>query len=214
MDDDHVVGAGEVHDPLHEIQIDAGRRRVVGERQEDDAGLGPRVLPALPQHLTEIVADRQGHLTDLRSREERSVEVDGVRRGRNQDRVTGLEQHPHQMREPFLGADGVDDLRLRVEFHPELAQVEVRDGTPELGNSPAERVAVVSRVAGRLGQLLHRHVGRWQIRVPDSDVDDVLAAAAALHLQPVNHGEDVGREVADAAELHRHRGYRARTVGL
>jgi hypothetical protein len=36
-----LVLAGECHQPLHEGEIDAGRRRVVGERQHDDAGFGP-----------------------------------------------------------------------------------------------------------------------------------------------------------------------------
>ena len=66
----------------------------------------------------------------------------------------------------------------------------------------AHRVAVVAGVAGRLGQLLHRDVGRREVGVAEAEVDHVDAGSPSLDLQPVDDREDVRRQVRDAAELH------------
>ena len=154
-----LVLAGEVDHVLHEVEIDAGGGGVVGERHHDDAGLGPRVVPCLGQALEEVGAGAQGHLADVGAGQQRAVDVDGVRRRRHQGGVAGLEQGPHQVREPLLGADGVDDLGLGVELDAEAPEVEVGVGLAQLGDALAGRVAVVAWVVHRLGQLLDRHVG-------------------------------------------------------
>ena len=201
--DEHLVATGEVHHPLHEVQVHTRRGRVVRERQDDDPRFGPRVLPALLQHHVEVVADRERDLAHLRSGEQRREEVYGVRGRRHQNRVSGLQQHPHQVRQPLLGTDRVDDLRLGVQLHTETSQVEVGHGPAELGDTTAERVAMVAGISRGLGQLLHGNVGRRQVGVAEPQVDNVLPAAATLHLEPIDDREDVRGQVGDAPELHR-----------
>src|SRR5205085_2761476 len=83
--------------------------------------------------------------------------------------------------------------------------VEVGHGLTELGDAPAGRVAVVARVARRLGQLLDRDLGRRDVGVAEAQVDDVFAGPAGGHLQPVDDGEDVGWQRVDPPELERMR---------
>ena len=185
-----LVLAGERHQPLHEREVDAGRGRVVGEREHDDPGLGPRLLPRVHQAVEEGVT-RVGRAGPVGSTEGPSS---GTWRtsapaksgpqmwigydGEGTSAVSpGPDQHPHEMREPLLGPDGGDHLGLGVELDAELAQVEVGDGAAQLGDAPGGRVAVVARVVDRLGQLLHRHVGRGQVGVAEAEVDDVVAGS-------------------------------------
>ena len=66
---------------------------------------------------------------------------------------------------------------------------------------------MVRRLRRRLGELLDDGSRRRDVRVAEAEVDDVAALAPQPPLQLVDGGEDVRRQVADAAELHRARGY-------
>ena len=103
---------------------------------------------------------------------------------------------------PSLAPMVVMHLGLGVERHAEAALVEVGDGLAELRDAPTGRVAVVPGVAGRLGQLVDRDLGRRQVGVAEAEVDDVVAGAPSLDLQRVDDREDVRRQPVDAAELH------------
>ena len=204
---------GEVHDPLHPRQVHRRRGGVVRKGQHDHPRLGPGVLPRVHQGGEEGLLGRrafrsahpEGNLAHVGPGEERSVDVDRVRRGRHQGGVTGLDQHPHQVGQALLGPDGVDHLGIGVELDPETAQVEIRRRPAQLGDAPAGRVAVVAGVVSGFGQLLHRHVGRRDVGVAETEVDDVAPGSAGLQLQGVDDGEDVGRQPGDASELHTER---------
>ena len=145
----------------------------------------------------------QRHLAHVGAGEERPPDVDRVGRRRHQRGVARADQHPHEVREALLGADGRHHLGLGVELDVELALVEVGDGAAQLGDPPRRRVAVVARVVGGLGQLAHRHVGRGQVGVAEAEVDHVPAGSPRRRLEVVDRGEDVGRQPVDPAELHR-----------
>ena len=145
----------------------------------------------------------QGHLAHVGAGEERAPDVDRVRRRGHQRGVPRADEHPHEVREALLGADGRHHLGLGVELDGELAPVEVGDRAAQLGDAPRGGVAVVARVVGGLGELVHRHVGRGQVGVPEAEVDDVTAGSPRRRLQVVDRGEDVGRQPVDPAELHR-----------
>ena len=149
------------------------------------------------------VGSLQGDLAHVGAGEERPPDVDRVRRRGHQRGVAGPDQHPHQVREALLGADGRDDLCLGVELDVELALVEVGDGAAQLGDAARGGVAVVARVAGGLGELAHRHVGRGEVGVAEAEVDHVAPGSPCRRLQVVDGGEDVGRQPVDPAELHR-----------
>ena len=205
MHGDHLALAAEVDDPLHELDVDARARRVVRERDHEHARLGPADVPGLVQALERVDAGRHGHLAQVRAREQRPVDVDRVARARHDGRVAGLEQRPHQVREALLRADRVRDLGLRIELDAEAAQIQRGDGLAHLRNAARERVAVVARQPRRLGQLLDRDLRRGDVGVAEAEVDDVDAPAPRVDLELVDQLEDVGREVRDAAELHRAR---------
>ena len=173
----HLVLAREVDHALHELEVDAGGGRVVRERQHDDARPRPRVLPRLEQVVEEVLLRSEPHVAHLGAGEDRAPDVDRVRRARHQRGVARAEQHPHQVREALLGADGVAHLRVGVEVDAELALVEVGDGHPQLRDAPAGRVAVVARVAHRFDQLVDRDVGRRHVGIAEAEVDDVDSPA-------------------------------------
>ena len=61
------------------------------------------------------------HVADPGARDDRPPDVDRIRRARHHRRIARAEQHPHQVREPLLGADRGARLRLGVEGDTELA---------------------------------------------------------------------------------------------
>ena len=185
-----------------------------GNERTMTRGLGHDSSQALHQPVEERLARvggvvglgsgaRQRHLAHVGAGEQRAPDVDRVRRRGHQGGVAGPDQHPHEVREALLGADGRHHLGLGVELDRELAPVEVGDGAAELGDAPGGGVAVVARVVRRLGELVHRDVGRGQVRVPEAEVDHVTAGSPRRRLQVVDRGEDVGRQPVDPAELHR-----------
>ena len=192
-----VVLACEVDQALH---VGGGRNRrgrVVWERHDHDAwlrradGLGDRVD-----------SSRRGRSGDRRAGEARSDAMDRVGRRRHDDGVAGRRQHPHQVREAFLGADRAHDLRFRIENDPKGARIVLGDRVAELRDPAARRVAVIRRLERRLPQLLDGDRGRRDVRVAEPQVDDVPSLAPQVSLQLVDRREDVGRQVVDAIKLH------------
>ncbi len=120
---------------------------------------------------------------------------DGTERG-----VTRPHERQHQVREALLGADRRADLGLEVERDPEGALVQIRDREAKLGDPLARGVAVVARVAHRLGELVDRDRGRRQIGVAEREVDDVLAGPPEMHLQRVDLCERIRRKGVQASE--------------
>jgi hypothetical protein len=61
---------------------------------------------------------------------------------------------------------------------------------------------VVARVPDGLPELLDRDLRRGQVRIAEAQIDDVLAGAPQLELQPVDDGEHVRRQCPDPAQIH------------
>ena len=59
---------------------------------------------------------------------------------------------------------------------------------------------MVAWILRGFGQLLHGHVGRRHVRIPEAQIDHVLAGAAQLELEPVDLGERVRRQRTDPAK--------------
>ena len=186
----------------HELEVDARGRGVVRERRDDHARTRPRLLVRAVQVLEEVLVGTHAHVVHARAREDRSPDVDRVRRRRHERGVARTDEREHQVREAFLRTDGGTDLGLEVERHAELALVQRGDGFAQLRDALARRVAMVARVAHRLDQLLDRDVGRRQIGVAEREVDDVLAGSPQRHLQRIDLRERVRRQSVDPSELH------------
>ncbi len=158
--DERLVLACQRYEPFHEAEVDHARRRVVGERDDEHTRARTRVCERIREPVVEIVvAPAELDLDHARSCEDGREEVDRVRRRGHDRRVARLNEHPHQMREPFLGADRGDRLRLGIELDAEPVPVEVADRLAQLRDAAAGGVPVVVGLRGCLGQLLdHR---RW-----------------------------------------------------
>ncbi len=207
MDDDDVLLTGEVDQLLEEVEVDAGRGGVVRERADDHPRAGPGVLEHVADPVEElpVVVDvgGHGHLAHRRAGEERPPDVDRVRRGGHDRRVARPEEHPHEVAEPLLGADGGDDLGVGVEIDVEAPLVEVGHRLAQLGDAAARRVPVVAGVVGCFGELVDGDLGRGQVGVAEPEVDHIGARSPCLHLQPIDDGEDVWGHPGDPTELHR-----------
>src|SRR3981081_2629265 len=60
---------------------------------------------------------------------------------------------------------------------------------------------MVAREERGLAQLLDGDLGRSNVRIPETEVDDVFARAPQLEFQPLDLGEGIGREGIDSSEL-------------
>ena len=99
--------------------------------------------------------------------------------------------------EPMRG----DDLRLRIELHAEAALVVGGLRAAQTRYALRGRIAMRARLGDRLDQLVDDVLRRRQVRIAHAQVDDVGAACARRRLQPVDLGENVGRQTLDAVEV-------------
>ena len=192
--------AGEVDQALHQLGRGDRGRRVVRERDDHDPRRGLRGADGVLDAGQQVVAEA-GVTTVAPARRGRD-QVDRVARARHDGAVAAVEQHPHQVGEPFLGADRADDVRLGVEPDAEMALVALADGLAEVRQAAARRVAVVHRLGGRLGELLDRDRRRGDVGIAEAEVDHVAPVAPQLAFQLIDSREDVRGKIVDSPELH------------
>ena len=130
--------------------------------------------------------------------------VDRIGRVRHQDHVARRGDRLRHVGEAFLRAERGDDLRLGIELHAEAALVVGRLRPAQPRDALGRRVAVRARLRDRLDQLVDDVRRRRQVGIAHAEVDDVGAARARCRLQPVDLGEDVGRQTLDAVEVFVH----------
>ena len=182
VDDEELALACEVDDLLHQLRCRDRTRRVVREGDDERPGLDAGAAVRGVELRHEVAAEAEA--LDGGAGEQRREAVDRVARVGHERDVTGLDEHPHQVREPLLGADRRDRLPLRIELDAEAAAVEVADRTAQVGDAAAGRVAVVARVPRGLRQLLDGHLGGGNIGIPEPEVDHVLARTAQFRASP------------------------------
>ena len=119
MHDERLVLARQRHEPLHEGEVDDARRRVVRERDDEHPRTRTGARRVCEPVVEIVVASAELDLDHAGSREDGRKEMDR-KRGRGHDgRIARLHEHPHQVREAFLRADGGDRLRLGIELDSE-----------------------------------------------------------------------------------------------
>ena len=212
MHHDHLVLAAEIDHALHERKINSCARRIVRERNHEHARLRPADVPRGFQAVHEVVGEvlafgriRQKlhrDLAEVGAGEQRAIHVDRVARAGHDGGITAVEQHPHQVAEPFLGSDRVGDLQFGVELHTPLRLVVAGDRLAKLWETAAERVAVIPRVLCRFGQLVDRDLRGGNVGVAESEVDDVGSGSTCLDLESIDDGKDVRRQILDPTEVH------------
>ena len=125
------------------------------------------------------------HGDHRRAGEARTGQVDRVARTRHDRAVARSEQHPHQVRETLLGADGRDDLGVGIDVDVKEHLVAIRHRETEVGDARDWRCSDGSWILRRLGEFGDRDVGARQVRVAEAEVDDVSPAARASALRPL-----------------------------
>jgi hypothetical protein len=103
----------------------------------------------------------------------------------------------------ILGAQGRDDLDLRLEVHPPLTLVEVRDVLAQVEEALGDRVPLVPFEPRGLGELVHHDLGRGIVGVAHGQVDDVDPVAAEAVLPRVDLAEEIRRQPVHPARGHR-----------
>ena len=154
VNEHRVVLLRERHETFEEVDIDRRRRRIVRKRGHDHARPRPGVVVRLGESFEEVDPGREVHTLDFGPREDGGVDVDRIRRFGDQRHVTGLNERPHEMRQPLLRSDGVDDLGLGVEFHSVAAQVTIGDRLPKVRDAARRRVAMVLLTLRCLDELV------------------------------------------------------------
>ena len=199
---DELTFAGQVDERLHQLGRRDGRGRVVREGDDHDARLRQLGADGLLDRGQEVGALEAAGVHDGRTGKTRSDEMDRVGGRRNDARVAGLEQHPHEVGETLLGADGRDDMALRIKGHTEMAFVPLADGLAQIRETAARGVAMVDRFERGLGELFDGNSGRRNVRVAEPKVDDVAALTAQFSLQVVDRCEDVRGQIMNPTEFH------------
>ena len=57
-------------------------------------------------------------------------------------------------------------------------------------------------IVGRFNKLLHRDIGRRNIRVTETKVNYIVTLATRRNFQIVDDGEHIRRQAADASKIH------------
>ena len=135
-----------------------------------------------------------------------AVGVDRIARVRDEHDVAGGGDRHGEVGEAFLGAEGGDHLGLGVELHPEAAGVVAGLGAAEAGDALGGGIAVGAGARDGLDKLFDDMGGRVHVGIAHAEVDDVHALGAVAGLEPVDLGEDVGRQALDAVEFFGHGG--------
>src|SRR5690606_39110311 len=151
--DDEVVLAGELHHLDEEVVLDGVGRRVVRIVEEEDLRAGTERLAGrvdLAKGLL-VIAGRDAQVAG--SRDDDGVRVDRERRRRHERGVAGPEEREAEVAESLLRADRRDDLRLGIELDAPLRRVVLRDFAPEVVDSGADRITMVSRILDDLAEL-------------------------------------------------------------
>ncbi len=142
-----------------------------------------------------------GHRADHAAGHQETECMDRIAGIGHQHHVAGCGDRLRHVGEAFLGAQGRDDLGLRVELHAEAALVIGCLGPAKTDNTLGGRIAIGAWLAKRLLELLDHMLGRRQVRIAHAEVDDIGSRIARGRLGPVDLFEHVRRQSANTVEF-------------
>src|ERR1700691_1163723 len=201
--DHDVVFARELDHPIHEMQIDRCGGRVVREIHDEELGPRPASIDRRHQLVEKFFAAPNRHALHLRARNDASVLMDRIGRGRREHHVALVENRKRQMRDALLRADRDDRFRIGIELDAVAALVPIANRQPQLVYAARYRVPMIGVLGGRLDQLRHDMRRRRLVRIPHPEIDYVLTGAPRLQAQLSNRVEDVRWQPLDSWEIHR-----------
>ncbi len=197
------VGLGPAHRLLEEVEIRSRGRRVMRVAKKEHLGHLEHVAVDALEIRQVVMLRGCGDAVEDPARHNDPVEMDWIGGVGHQRDVVVIQEGEREMRDAFLGADERQDLAARVERHAKLPEVPLGDRLPELALDVAVRpgIAVVGRILDLPAQVLHHMLGRRQVRVAHSQVDDVDAALAGLSLEIIEDREQIQRQPLEATGL-------------
>ena len=61
---------------------------------------------------------------------------------------------------------------------------------------------MIASFFGGFDELIHNMFGRWYIRIPHTQINNILSFMPELHFKRINHTENVGRHPGHSSEFH------------
>ena len=197
------LALGQRHHLLEERRLDDGARRVVREVDDQALRLARRAREGRFDLLERIEPGARRDRDRLAAGDDHAVAVDRVAGIGRQHAVARADDGQQEVREPLLGAQRDDRLRLRIERLPVTALVPVADRLAHLGHPARRHVALVAG-ALRLGdQPLDGGLRARPVGVAEAEVEDVVPFGAQARLQLVDGRQDVRGKRGQARELVR-----------
>ncbi len=198
---DDVVLLRKRDDVLVEIERGDLRRRVRRIVQDQRQRLRDRVAHGALERREEGLVRLHRNGADDAAGHQEAEGVDRIGRVRAEDDVARRGDGLRHVGEAFLGAEGRDDLRLRVQLHAEAAGVIGGLRAAETGNALGRGIAVRARVLDHFAQLVDNGFRRRQVGVAHAKVDDVGAARSRACFQTVDLFENIWRQTPDLVKL-------------
>ena len=124
----------------------------------------------------------QRKLANSRPGDDEAVRVDRIGRARNNHHIARCRDRLCQICKSFLGSQGCDHFRFRIEQHTKTPPVIGGHGAAQTGNTTRGRIAVCTRTMYGLDQFFHNVGRRRHVRIAHTEVDNVFAGGARLCL--------------------------------
>ena len=199
--DEDLVLLRERDEVLVEIEARDIGGRIGGIADDQRDRLRDRMDDRALHRLEELRRRLRRHRADHAARHQEAEGMDRVARIGAQDDVARRGDRLRDIGKAFLRAERRDDLGVRIELHAEAARVIGGLRLAQAGNAARGRIAVGSRLAEGLLQLLQHMRRRRQVRIAHAEVDDIGAGIPRGRLGLVDLLEHVRRQAADAVKI-------------
>ena len=149
----------------------------------------------------EVVFFEQRHDVGLAAGENSACIVNGVGGLWDEHDVAVVDDGEREVGEAVLGADGRENLRVRVDIDMESFLHESRRRLTESGNAFIEGIAMIFGIVDSLGHLINDELVRRQVGIADAEVDDVLAGSQKRAFFLIDLNEKVRRKSLETLRL-------------
>ena len=198
MDDEDLVGTGELHDPLEEPSRHDRAGRVVRIVEVHELRPPRDALLDRAEVRDEPVLGLERHQHRLGSGQPGAARIDGVAGICCERIVAGIQEREVEIEDRLLGADRGDDLRVGIERYVEAARVEVAHRGAEVRAAAVGRVPVRFRLADGLLHRLDDQRRRRPVGVADAEADHVDSRRALLGDLALQLRERIRRDALQA----------------
>ena len=206
MHNPNAVALTEFNDLGQKIEFHALRRRVRRETQNHHLGARHGFHNGALKLCQKVDARNHFDRTDVCARNNRTVDMNGIRRVRHEHRVATIRTCKHQVCNTFFGADRHDGFLIGIDVDVELTLIPIADCFAQTRNAFGNRVAV--RIVARcdFNHLIDNMFGSRTVGVTHRKVNDVFSSTTRCHLESARNVEDIRRQPFDARKVGIHMG--------